>query len=286
MHSLIGTVFVIAIAVAFLIIFKPKYSPFPNAGRPHPASLATILLATLLAALVHLLTDLAGSSGIMLLWPFRTTRFAWDFLPFLDPWILMLLGAGILLPEFLGLVGSEIGVREKAPRGRNGAIVALALGLIYVGARATLHGNAVAQLDAHSYRGESPRRIAAFPNTVSPMNWHGIVETTGQICTTDVPLTGSARFDPEAAVCLHKPDESPLLTAALETTAAKEFLQVARFPKASVNPAEGGSEVVLRDVRDAAQNEALHAIAAQILLDLNGKVTSQKIVWARHVLLR
>src|SRR5258708_33838696 len=101
------------------------------------------------------------------------TRFAWDWLPGVDPWILALLLAGILLPELFGLVGSEIGAKTKAPRGRNGAIAALVLALIYVGGRATLHGNAVAQLDAHTYRGESPRRLAAVGDPASLAARHG-----------------------------------------------------------------------------------------------------------------
>lgn len=284
-HSLIGTLVVIAIAVAFVSKFQPKSGPHQNASLARE-SIATVALATSIAATLHLLMDLATSNGVAVFWPFRQTRFARDLLPSTDPWILALLLAGTFLPELLGLVSSEIGAKEKSPRGRNSAIAALALVLIYAGVRLILHENAAAQLDARSYRGESPRRVAAFPDSFWLLTWHGAVETTAQMCTADVPATGTPRFDSERAACARKPEESPLLAAAQETRVAKKFLQAARFPKASVGTIEGGSEVVLRDLRDSAQNEIRYALAARILLNPHGQLTSQEILWASSVQLR
>jgi len=285
-HSLIGTVAVVCIALMFVKVLSSRDGQFQKTAPNHKPGFAALLLATSLAAIMHVLMDLATSSGVALLWPFRASRFAWDFLPFLDPWLLALLVMGIALPELLALVGSEIGVKEKGPRGRNGARFALAVAVLYIGARAILHGGAVAQIDAHSYRGESPHKVAAFPDSLSFVTWHGVVETDSQICTVDVPVAGTAHFDAETALCAHKPEESEALTAAQKTPTAQEFLQAASFPKASVNPMESGSEVVLRDLRDIVQNEVAHALAARIRVAPRGQVTSQNIVWARNVRLR
>jgi inner membrane protein len=244
------------------------------------------LIAATLAAVVHVLMDLCASAGVALLWPWRETRFAWDWLPGVDPWILALLLAGILLPELFGLVGSEIGTKDTAPRGRNGAIAALLLLMIYIGARATLHGNAVAQLDAHTYRGESPRRLAAIADPVSLLTWHGVVETATQICAVDAPASESNRFDPESGLCVHKPEDSPELITAQQTDTMKQFLQAARFPKASVGTTEDGTEVVARDVSNSEGDETRLAVAVRILLDRKGQVTSQKMLWASEVHLR
>lgn len=284
-NSLIGTLVLISVAVLFAKLLQSRDGPLQKAAATKPA-FAAALLATSLAAIVHLLMDLATSSGVALLWPFRATRFAWDCLPFIDPWILALLLAGIFLPELFRLIGSEIGAKNTAPRGRNGAIMTLAVILIYVGTRVALHSNAAAQLDAHSYRGESPRQVAAFPDSLSLVTWHGVVETASQTCTADVLAAATGRFDPESAVCVHKPEESAALTAAQKTQVAQEFLQVARFPKASVGVTTDGSEVILRDMRDVAQGETLHALAARIVFDRSGHVTSQSILWARHLTLR
>jgi inner membrane protein len=285
-HSIFVTVLVIAIAVGVALVLRGKTGPPQKPGLATDGGIAALLAAATLGAVVHVLMDLATSNGLELLWPMRGSRFAWDWLPGMDLWILLLLLVGILLPELFGLVGSEIGAKSKTPRGRNGAIAALALMVIYVVARATLHGNAVAQLDAHTYRGESPRRLAAFADSLSVMTWHGVVETETEICTVSVPATDGARFDPEIAVCIHKPEGSPALAAAQQTESVRRFLQARRFPKASVGATEDGTEVVVRDFRDIAVEDTRYALAARVLLDRSGRVTSQDIVWASKVRLR
>jgi inner membrane protein len=284
-HSILGTVVVILVAVALAHLFGRKRRPLPKAAATNDNFSPTLLFAAALAGMLHVLMDVCTSAGVALLWPWRATRFASDWLPGVDPWILALLLAGILLPELFGLVGSEIGTKATAPRGRNGAIAALALVLIYVGARATFHGNAVAQLDVHTYRGESARRLAALADPVLLMNWRGVVETSTQVCSISVPAT-SSRFDPESGLCVHKPEDSIFLQAAERTESVKKFLQAARFPKASVGATEDGTEVAIRDARDVAEEENHFAVAVRVLLDRKGEVTSQQILWAREVHLR
>jgi inner membrane protein len=288
-------VIAIAVGIAHLLGRKkrPPRKPIRDAENALQKASATtdagnvsLFVAATVAAVLHVLVDTCTSAGVALLWPWQQTRFAWDWLAGVDPWILTLLLAGILLPELFGLVGSEIGAKDTAPRGRNGAIAALVLVLIYVAARATLHGNAVAQLGAHTYRGESPRRLAAFADPVSLVTWHGVVETATQICTVTVPASESPRFDPESGLCVHKPEDSTALTAAEQTEATKKFLQTARFPKASVGATEDGTEVAIRDARNSAEDETRFAVAVRVLLDQKGRVTSQEMLWASEVHLR
>jgi membrane-bound metal-dependent hydrolase YbcI (DUF457 family) len=296
-HSVLGTAAVIAVAVGAARLLRsrsgPSRTPVRDAddairktGAAGGREFGTLFIAATLAAMVHVLMDVCTSAGVALLWPWRETRFAWDWLPGVDPWILALLLAGILLPELFALIGSEIGTKETAPRGRTGAIAALVLVLICVGVRATLHGNAVAQLDAHTFRGESPRRLAAFADPLSLMNWHGVAETASQICTMNVPAVESARFDPERAACAHKPEASTVLAKAQQAISMKTFLQAARFPTAIAGPTADGTEVVVRDARDIAENEKRYAVAVYVLLDSNGQVTSQVIIWASELRLR
>src|SRR6266403_1734654 len=75
-----------------------------------------IFIAALAASVLHLLMDLGQSTGVELLWPFSAQRFALDWLPHLDLWILGILLAGILLPALRGLVTEEIGAKSKGPR--------------------------------------------------------------------------------------------------------------------------------------------------------------------------
>ena len=285
-HSIVGTAVVIAVAVGIAHLPRKKKRPLQKAAATKDSGNMTFVVAATMAALLHVLLDVCGSAGVALLWPWRQTRFAWDWLPSVDPWIMALLLAGILLPELFGLVGSEIGTKDKSPRGRNGAFVALALVLVYVGARATLHGDAVAQLDAHTYRGEFPQRVGAFADPVSLVNWHGVVETATQICTENVSASESTRFDPESGLCTHKPEDSPLLQAAEQTAPVKKFLQASRFPKASVGPSDNGTEIVLRDARDSAETEKRFATAVKVTLNRKGHVASQEVLWTSEAHLR
>jgi membrane-bound metal-dependent hydrolase YbcI (DUF457 family) len=242
-----------------------------------------ILGAPVCAALLHLAMDVCQSSGVALFWPFSSRRFAADWLPRIDPWILTILIVAIALPELFHLVGSEIGAKAKKPRGQTGAIIGLGLVLLYAGARATLHSNVIALMESRTFHGETPRRASAFPESLSPLTWHGVVETETALNQLDVDAASPNNFDPDASFRLFKPEPSPALDAARNTTAAKRFLATAQIPKASLEKTETGYVVVLRDLRYAASGDTQREIAAVIELDASNKVTSQEIVWARDL---
>jgi len=272
-HSFLGTLLIIVLAVLFTrYLSKKQIKP-----------ILTLLPPLAIAATLHIFLDLFQSEGIALLWPYRPTRFAMDWLPNIDPWILAILIAGILVPELFRLVSSEIGAKDKAPRGRNGAIVALVFITVYIGARAILHAGSVSSLDPHSYHGESARRSAAFPDALSILTWHGVVETQTLLCQVDVPAGPGKSFDSESADCLHKPEASPELDAAQKTDVARKYLQAIPFPRATVAKTLDGYEVVLRSMRDRAEGEARHRVAARILLDSRLGISSEEIVWLSDI---
>ena len=168
-HSL---VFILMLAfVAFL------FSRTRRDGEPSVRWAGFSWIAILAASALHLVMDLLQTSAVVPLWPFSAKRISLDIEPAIDPWLLVILASAILIPELLHLVSDEIGSRTKRPRGRNGAIAGLAFALIYFGLRASLHATAVATLEARTIAGEMPHRVAAFPDSVSPILWHGIIET-------------------------------------------------------------------------------------------------------------
>jgi hypothetical protein len=205
-----------------------------------------VFVPALAATVLHLLFDLCQAQGIKLFWPASDRRFALDWLPHLDLWILAILLAGLLLPRLSRLVTEEIGAKSKGPRGRVGSIAAFSAILIYVAARATLHSIAVTTLDSRAYHGESPRRVGAFPQTVSPFTWNGIVETQRAILEVPISVGPASSFDPDSAHSSYKPDPSPALDAALRTATARRFLGYARFPQASVEKIPAGYRIRLQ----------------------------------------
>jgi len=160
-----------------------------------------------------------------------------------------------------------------------GASLALATTILYVVWRFVLHGNAVAALESRTYRGESPRKAASFAESGSPFRWRGIVETESALHDVEVEVGPAASFDPGSAFTSYKPEPSPALNAARDTAVARRFLQVARFPKATVEKTPGGFHIVLRAFpysRDVSSGLRVHAI---IDADPAGKILSQELAW-------
>jgi membrane-bound metal-dependent hydrolase YbcI (DUF457 family) len=271
-HSLLAAVlFSLLVTLPFLL---RKREPTEIQTPPLP-----IFVAAIAASVLHLLMDLCQSAGVELLWPLSTRRFALDWVAHLDLWILAILLAGILLPALSRLVTEEIGAKSKGPRGKVGASLALAAMILYIVLRFVLHGNAVAALESRTYRGESPRKVAAFPESGSPFRWHGIVETESALYGVEIEVGPTASLDPDSAVASYKPEPSPALDAARDTVAARRFLQTARFPKATVEKTPEGFHVVLRAFpysRDPSSGLRVHAL---VETDPSGKILSQELAW-------
>ena len=273
-HSLAGAV---VIAAAFCGVAWMAARNKPNADP-----LFKVLLVLLTAGLLHLGMDLTQNESVQIGWPFRTQRISALWVAHFDLWILLILLAGALLPQLLALVTEEIGAKSKGPRGRIGAIIALAAVFMYVGARSILHGDAVAMMDARTYRGETARRVAAFAETDSPFHWHGLVETERAFHDLDLNVAGGAVFNPDAAVVSYKPEPSAPLEAARGTEAVHRFLQAARFPKASVEKTPGGFRVAIRDLAERQDAHSGAGVIAVVETDGNAKVLNDELAWDRR----
>ncbi|MGB2624042.1 MAG: metal-dependent hydrolase [Candidatus Acidiferrum sp.] len=293
-HSILAAVLISAIFLALLFTKLLKTgldtigeAPKGNALSFDVRSLRILILSAFLlplcAALLHIGMDACQSDGVMLLWPFSSRRFAADWLPGIDPWILTILIAAIALPELLRLVGSEIGSKEKKPRGQTGAILGLALVFVYVGARATLHSDVLAMMGSRTFHNETARRVWAYPEPISLLTWHGVAETDSALNEIDVNIAAPGDFDPDTSLRSFKPQPSPALDAARNTHSARRFLPTAQIPKASVEKIDSGCAVVLRDLRYAATGNTKHEVAAYIEVNLNNRVTSQELDWARDL---
>ena len=238
-----------------------------------------IFIAAFTAAVLHLLLDLCQSAGVELFWPFSTRRFALDWVAHLDLWILAIFFAGVFLPMLSGLVTEEIGAKSRGPRGRLGAFLAFAALIFYLAVRFTLHGNALATMESRTYRGESPRRVAAFAESASPFRWHGLIETESALHAVPLEVGPAAKFDPDSAITSYKPEASPVLDSARNSAVARRFFQAARFPKASVEKTPDGFHVTLRDFPYARGARSGRRLQALVDTDPSGKILSQQLAW-------
>ena len=269
--------FLIAIVFALLLLIPFRFRKLPSTGKQ--SSLSMVFVAALATAVLHLLLDLFQSVGVELFWPFSTRRFALDWVAPLDIWILGILLAGILLPMLSGLVTEEIGARSKGSRGKVGATLAFAALILYIALRAILHDNVLAVMEARTYRGDTPRKVAAFADSSSPFRWHGVAETESALHEVEVGVGPALSFDPDSAITSYKPESSPALDAARNSAVAQRFLQAARFSKATVEKTPEGYHVILRDfpyARDASFGPRVEAL---IDTGPSGTILSEELVW-------
>jgi membrane-bound metal-dependent hydrolase YbcI (DUF457 family) len=267
-------------------VFGVAYRVWASRDLISRLSTGTVFVAALSAQSLHLAIDAAQWQGVELFWPINAARFASDWLPTIDPWILTILVAATVLPEFFHLIGSEIGAKDTRPRGFIGAIVGLVIMLSYIGLRAELHATAVAQLQNRSYAGELPRQVAAFCEFVSLVTWHGVADTESALHKVTVHLNSSRRSALDPGINLFKPEPNPLLQAAQATVAAKYFLRAARFPKATVQKMDAGWEVQIHDLRYAAAGEIKREPMVTVDFDPSGKIISEEIEWASREMAR
>jgi inner membrane protein len=254
LHSVAGSVVVVCVlAVIFWAVGRRLEAKNSDSKLP-PVSLLVAAAVCAVGVAAHLLLDLASGIGVQLFWPLQQKWTARNLLSNLDPWVLVLLVLGLLLPELFRLVSEEIGAPGKGPRGQRAAVFTLLLLLIYVGARAGLHSSAIDDLNSREYRGAPPLATGAFPSALSPFAWRGLVSTANTIDQIEISLAPGAGFDSDRAVPHYKPEDSLALKAAENTPAAKTFLRYARFPLAGLERDDEGYRFTLRDMRFASSD--------------------------------
>jgi inner membrane protein len=281
LHSVGGAVFVACAAAAvFLAIDKRPGRAETKANAKPPLRLVPALIAALVGAGVHVLLGVASGVGVSLLWPFRPQRYAWNLLTNLDPWILIFLLAGLLIPELLRLVSEEIGDRKKRERGRTAAILALAAFACYVGARVVLHARAAGLLMSSDYNKATPLSGDAFPSSGSLLDWRGVAVTDNTIEAVRVPLGPGEQFNPDGSVTYYKPQPSPALTAGQAAASTRLYLKYARFPLASVTQREDGYRFEVHDLQFASDDMSPENTFVRVDLDSGMRVVSERILFA------
>lgn len=283
LHSVLGSALLAAAVAAAFRLLERNRRTNDSASTLPALKFLPALAVCIVGTATHDLLDLASGIGVRLFWPFREGWIAGDLLANLDLWILIILLLGIALPELFRLVGEEIGERKKNTRGQGAAVIALLFLLIYVGARAELHGRAVHLLDAREYHGHAPLTVGAFPTAYSPFRWRAVISTDSAINVGKISLAPSAQFDPDRTIAHYKPENSAALDAAQKTETARHFLAYARFPLASSEPSDTGYRVTIRDVRFTASDSSPDNIVAVLDLDANQKTIGQELVYANSL---
>ncbi len=267
-HSLAGVgVLAPAVAVAYWLMGRRR--------KKRPVRLLPAVATCLAGAGMHLVVALLDVRGAQLLWPVRRDWFAWDLLEPIDPWMLLLLAGGLLLPGLFHLVSEEIGAGSEPRLYSRGALAALLLIALYCGSRALFQLRAKQMLDSHLYHGAAPLAVGVFPASASPLEWRGVVETEATLEVFELDATG-AGVPSSSAQTHYKPEPTPVLEAARNTKAVRQFLPFARFPLARVVRLVEGYRVEIRDLRFE-PSQTRPAPVAVVEVDEKMQVTDQRI---------
>ncbi len=234
-----------------------------------------IFLWTLVGCLSHVISDFGNDYGTQGLWPFSRRWIAWDLIPIIDIWMLLIIGAGWALTGLL-------------PVGRQAVFagVWIALGL-YVAARYALRTRAMRLVRDRFPLSEScgqavpcspdwpAERITLHPTLFSLNAWRYVVQEP------DVYLTGLVWALPGR---VGKPERSRnhgdrLVHASLQAGMVSAFAEWVRRPRVEVRRQRDLYEVRWSDMRY--ETDGLSPFTAYAWLDERLNVLDEGLSYGR-----
>jgi inner membrane protein len=205
-----------------------------RASLPSGLMPGQLLLLSTVAILSHPILDTLNTYGMRWLMPFSGRWYYGDTLFIVDPWLWLVLGAGVMLP--------------RARRGGTRvARVALGVSVAYIGAMAasTLAARGAAGAEITAITGEPARRLMVSPFPVNPFRREVVVEQEEVYRTAGFRWLALPHLDSASVRVFPKgPAGHPAVQAAARTTLGRRFLGWARFPTFQLEPAGAGAFVV------------------------------------------
>ena len=275
-HSFLGLLIVAGAVVAFMYgIWRLRGRK--TTGGPAPRW-GLLFVYAYIAGLSHILLDFTNNYGVRPFWPFWEKWYSWDIVFIIEPLILVILGAGLVLPAFFGLINEEIAGRRKGLQGRFGAVLALLALVGLWGVRDYEHRRAVAALQSRTYKRADAIRVSAYPHLLTPFRWYGVVETRDFFAQTTVNSL-SPEVDPDDKMRIRpKPEETPVTLAAKKSYLGRVYLDWAQFPITETEPLESPSGYIVRfrDLRyEYPERSGASSLGARVRLDQNLNVVGQ-----------
>jgi inner membrane protein len=248
-HSFLG-LFLVQVAVVGLmyVIWRMRGRKVKDPDLPPRWGL--LFVFAYIAGLTHILLDFTNNYGVRPFWPFWEKWYSWDVVFIVEPAILVLLVAGLVLPAFFSLINDEIGVRRKSSQGSLAATLALLGMLALWGVRDYEHRRAVNALQARIYDGADPIRVSAYPSWLNPFRWYGVVETQDFFATMMVD-SSIPEADPAGQMQIRrKPDETPVTLAAKRSYLGRVYLDWAQYPVTETEQVESPRAAYIVRFRD------------------------------------
>jgi inner membrane protein len=206
----------------------------PRTDDSPPFHAGWLLLLSYVGVYSHVFLDYLNNYGVRLLTPFDWRWFYGDAVFIIDPWLWLVLGAGVWLAR-----------RRHAPNWSRHAVV---IASIYIAAMVISARVARGIVDASwtEAHGSRPQALMVGPRFLSPMTREVIVDAGDHYerGTFSWPSTLEWAGEP-----IPKNDERPEVLAARDDPDVRALLVWSRFPFWTLEPVEGGTRVTLVDAR-------------------------------------
>ncbi len=214
----------------------------PGAPRAPEARFSQLLLLSYIGLYSHILLDLMNSYGLRILMPFSGRWFYGDALYIIDPWMWLVLAAGVYL--------SAAARRRGAPTVSRPARWALVAISVYT--LAMLASNLWARAVVRDGLARAGRpvdtRFMVTPVFANPFRREVLIDTGNRYEKGQLWFEPAPRFRP-AGYGVDKGFDSPLAARALATPRAQAYLGWSRFPFFVVDRSETPPRLLLIDVR-------------------------------------
>jgi len=194
-----------------------------------------LLALAYLALYSHLLLDFLNNYGLRVLAPIEWRWFYGDAVFIVDPWLWLVLGAGVWAAR-----------RQRAPQPARIALGAAAGYVVVMVASAVIAREAVVR-EWRASRGYEPTALMVGPVPVSPFS-HEVIIDAGPHYETGTYRFWSPRLRLDGAR-IQKNANAPEVAAARTAPAIRSFLVWSRFPFWQIRHTETGTVVTVQDVR-------------------------------------
>lgn len=230
-HGVVGQA-LLPIGLTLAVMLWARLRPRPTREPLRPGRL---LALSYLALYSHLFLDFLNNYGVRLLAPLDWRWFYGDAVFIVDPWLWLMLGAGVWVAR-----------RRRMPQP-----AALALG-VATGYVLVLLGSAAVAWEAagrewRAQRGYDPSALMVGPVPVSPFT-HEVIIDAGDHYETGTYRFWSPRLRLDAAR-VPKNAQAPEVTAARASPGIRSFLVWSRFPVWELQRTSEGTLVTVRDMR-------------------------------------
>ena len=276
-HSFLGLPLVAALVLALVYgvwRIRGKKTRDPDL----PPRWGLLFLYAYLAGLSHILLDFTNNYGVRPFWPFSERWYSWDIVFIVEPVLLACLIGGLVIPSLFSLVDQEIGARNRGPRGRVAATLALIGVALTWGVRDFEHRRALAALEARTYRDAAPIRVSAYPYWWTPFVWSAVVETKDFFAVTPVDSL-TPEVDPKGQMNIrYKPEETPVTLAAKKSYLGQVYLDWAKYPiteTEELSTPRPGYLVSFHDLRYEYADLSRRPLTAGVLVDKTDRVIQE-----------